>query len=731
MKSEIPENYPDRIKQIRLRFSLTQERLSELLGTSLFSINRWEKGESTPSPNNWEKIARAETFGLEALYADAYRTSQLSLSSDKIREDEASYKLKEYKSTHIDFSSEAEIVRLVAEAERLTYGHLFNPSFATEISFIEPLPHQRIAVYEYMLSQTRLRFLLADDAGAGKTIMTGLYIREMLARRLIRRILIVPPAGLVGNWENEMRSLFKLQFKVTSGSEARRGNPFCEEDSDFLIVSIDTLAGERMFSRLKEPSVPPYDLVVFDEAHKLSAHRDPDLHVRKTDRYRLAEVLAGVASPDIRWQLNWSCRHILLLTATPHMGRDYPYFALWRLLEPNILTTPEAFSAFPENARKSHFIRRTKEEMIRFDGTPIYPMRVTDTLSYDLTQGAVSEQALYDQTTEYMRTYYNKARFLNRSAARLAMSVFQRRLASSTYALMLSLRRRLDKLESLITDIRTGILTEEQFRRLQLRLDDLKDDLDVTTADEETMEGEQESHERIEDDLLQGVVGTSLAELEAERQHVESVYRLAKQVYEKGEESKFDRLRSILFEPKYKGEKFIIFTEHRDTLSFLVRRLEGLGFTGQVAQIHGGMHYKDRQGQVEFFRKPQSQGGASVLVATDAAGEGINLQFCWIMINYDVPWNPARLEQRMGRIHRYGQEHDPVFIINLVAGKTREGRVIRTLLDKLENIREELGSDKVFDVVGRLFEGVSIRDYMEEAAIDVATSKSRKRSASR
>ena len=140
-----------------------------------------------------------------------------------------------------------------------------------------------------------------------------------------------------------------------------------------------------------------------------------------------------------------------------------------------------------------------------------------------------------------------------------------------------------------------------------------------------------------------------------------------------------------------------------------------MGYTGQVARIHGGLHYTERQEQVEQFRKPMAEGGARFLVATDAAGEGINLQFCWVMINYDVPWNPARLEQRMGRIHRYGQKHDPVIILNLVAAKTREGRVLKTLLDKLEKIRKQLKSDKVFDVIGRIFEGVSIRQYMEEA----------------
>jgi hypothetical protein len=171
----------------------------------------------------------------------------------------------------------------------------------------------------------------------------------------------------------------------------------------------------------------------------------------------------------------------------------------------------------------------------------------------------------------------------------------------------------------------------------------------------------------------------------------------------------------VLDEPEFRDEKLIIFTEHRDTLYYLVRRLEGLGFTGHVARIHGGMDFREREEQIEFFRKRTRDGSALYMVCTDAAGEGLNMQFAWRLLNWDIPWNPARLEQRMGRIHRYKQEHDPVFIINLVAGKTREGRVMKTLLDKLERIRKELGRDKVFDVIGRLFEGLSIKEYMERA----------------
>jgi superfamily II DNA or RNA helicase/DNA-binding XRE family transcriptional regulator len=713
-----------RIKQLRQRCGLTQVQMAGLMGVSFASINRWENGQTKPSQLAWKQIARAEVLGVEALGKDF---STATNSPRFVSESKATYITQSDTSAVLDFSTPSEIVRVVAEGERLAYGHLFNPAFATETSRIDPLPHQRIAVYDAMLTQPRLRFLLADDAGAGKTIMAGLYIREMLARRLIQRVLIVTPAGLVSNWEREMHTLFSLPFRVVAGSEARRspsssGNPFIGPESNSLIISIDTLASDRMFSRLREPDVLPYDLVIFDESHKLSADRQPDFTVRKTDRYKLAEALAGVRVDDEQWQLAWSARHLLLLTATPHMGKDYPYYCLWKLIEPELLSTFDAFGAYPADARMRHFIRRTKEEMVRFDGTPIYPKRVSDTLSYDLTQGAISEQSLYDETTAYIEIYYNRARILNRSAARLAMSIFQRRLASSTYALMRSFERRIEKLEKLISDIRSGKLSLEALQSIQRKLESLQDPLDEKTADEEDnpVDGGEEV-DVVEGQLLAGLVSVSLAELEAERIQVGKLLDLARRVYDQGQESKFERLRQVLRDPQFHSEKMIIFTEHRDTLDFLVRRLEGIGYAGQVAQIHGGMstlpepatNLSERDEQVEFFRRPADQGGARFLVATDAAGEGINLQFCWLMINYDVPWNPARLEQRMGRIHRYKQTHDPVVILNLVAGKTREGRVLKTLLDKLERIRKELGSDKVFDVVGRLFEGISLRTYME------------------
>ena len=617
----------------------------------------------------------------------------------------------------LDFAAQPHVVAAVAEATRLAYGHLFNPAFATEISLIDPLPHQRIAVYEHMLRLSPLRFLLADDAGAGKTIMTGLYLREVFMRRLMKRVLIVPPAGLVGNWERELRTLFRLHFRIVRGDEARAGNPFVGPDSNRLIVSLDTLSGERMFARLREAVVSgvalPYDLVVFDEAHKLAADREQDFSVRKTDRYKLAEALAGLSVDEARWELGWSATNILLLTATPHMGKDFPYYCLWRLLAPDALATFEAFQAFPQTQRSRHFIRRTKEEMVRFDAQPLYPQRQCDTLSYTLSP---AEQQLYEATTAYISETYNKARILNRSAARLAMSVFQRRLASSTYALRRSFERRLERLDEAIELVRAGRADELDRGQRHLKTQDF---FETHTADEDIDEtGGRERHEEFEARALGALVALTLADLQYERSEVETLAGHARRLAAAGEDSKFEKLRAVLSDPTFAQEKFIIFTEHRDTAEFLVRRLEGLGFTGQVALVHGGLDYREREAQVAVFKRSADQGGATYLVATDAAGEGINLQFCWLMVNYDVPWNPARLEQRMGRIHRYGQQRDPVVIVNLVAGETREGRVLKTLLDKLEHIRRQLGSDKVFDVVGRLFENVSLQTYIERAATE-------------
>ncbi len=695
------------VRRLRQGLGLTQSQFADRLGVTPITVHRWESGQSRP-----QRLATARLRELEDAAAVAPGTPPEAATPS-------------LPTVPLDFAGDPEAVSALAEAVRLSHGHQFNPAFATETARIAPLPHQRIAVYERMLPQHPLRFLLADDAGAGKTIMTGLYVREMLSRGRIRRVLIVPPAGLVGNWERELRTLFRLRFRIVTSEDAPRNgapagapvaDPFRGPDGDLVIVSLDTLTGERTFDALRQSTAPPYDLVVFDEAHKLSVVERRH-GVRKRRRYELAEALAGCAGPGSRFAgLGWSARHILLLTATPHMGRDTPYHHLWRLLDPQVFATGEAFRRFPREARDRHFIRRTKEEMVGLDGTPLFRRRACDTFSYALSPGPDGEQALYDATTTYLRQTYDRA-LDNRPAVRLAMGVFQRRLASSTVAVLRSFERRIAKIEQTIDDLRSGRVTAAELRHRQRRLDrDHRDDFfDAHGADDDAREaGGGERHEDYEEAMLGAVVAVTVEELKKEIEVLAGLGDRARRLVASGRESKFERLREVLEDPGRAGEKWIVFTEHRDTADYLVRRLEGFGYSGHVAQIHGGLAWPAREVEVERFRRPD---GARFLVATDAAGEGINLQFCRLMVNYDIPWNPARLEQRMGRIHRYGQRHD-VQVFNLVAGSTHEGRVLRVLVDKLDAIRRELRSDKVFDVIGRLFENRSLREHMAEALTD-------------
>ena len=592
------------------------------------------------------------------------------------------------------FQADANLVRLVAEAHRLQHAYLFNPIFATETSLIDPLPHQFIAVYEHLLKHYPLRFLLADDAGAGKTIMTGLYIQELLLRQQVKRVLVVPPAGLIGNWERELRVCFRLPFRILSSADAANANPFADPKNRLAIMSLDTLRQERMQDCLFE--APPYDLVIFDEAHKLSARYEADGTVDKSKRYELAERIAAQK------------KNLLLLTATPHMGRDDAYYFLWRLLLPEHLAAQKAFERLAEHEKSKHLLRRMKEEMITFDGKPIYPPRRSQTIAYPLKQGAVSEQSLYDAVTAYCEQYFDLAGQYNRSAAKMAMMVLQRRLASSTFALLQSLIRRAEKLQTTLRNLKDGRLSTEDLERAQAALSDVDIRAEKTGDEEETINGQEEA-ERVDEELERATAARSIVQLEVEVEHVEKLVALARNVYNLKSESKFEKLWEALTE--YPDTKVLIFTEHRDTMDFIIERLEALGFTEKVAQIHGGMKYSEREDQVAFFRAPN---GAQYLVATDAAGEGINLQFCWLMVNYDIPWNPARLEQRMGRIHRYKQTRT-VVLLNLVAEDTREGRVLKVLLEKIQKMREELNDDKVFDVIGQQFSQISLTALITRA----------------
>ena len=714
MNSSQPfSSFAEWVRDTRSRMHMTQAQFAERMAVTPLTVHRWETGQSRPRALALERLQAME---------EAASNREAAHHSEGARRLPTSH-------VPLDFAGDPDAVLLVAEAYRLAHGHQFNAAFASETARIDPLPHQRIAVYERMLPQEPLRFLLADDAGAGKTIMTGLYVREMLFRRRIRRVLIVPPAGLVGNWERELRTLFRLQCRIVSGADCRDGaNPFVGTDGDRVIVSLDTLVTERVFRALRNPGVAPYDLVVFDEAHKLSASRT-EHRVTRTQRYELAEALIGAATHHVRPDsgasgdgrfagLTWTAKHLLLLTATPHMGKESPWHHLWRLLDHHAFGAAEALRRFPPEARQRHFIRRTKEEMVDLAGNPLYRQRACRTFSFDLTEGEDGEEALYLHTTAWLREHYNRAH-RDRSAVQLAMSVFQRRLASSTTALLRSFERRIDKLERDVADWRSGRLDEASLahRERLLARRQRADFFDTHGADEDIREDDATPGERsedFEDAVLGAVTAVTVEELRREIEVLQGLRARALALVDAGDESKFEKLREVLEDPRYAADKWLIFSEHRDTVDFLVRRIEGLGYSGQVAVIHGGMAWPEREQQVERFREPN---GARFLVATDAAGEGINLQFCRLMVNYDIPWNPARLEQRLGRIHRYGQKHD-VRVVNLVAGGTHEGRVLGVLLDKLESVRRTLSSDKVFDVIGSLLENTSLREFMIDALTD-------------
>lgn len=680
------------IKAIRLKGGYSQQAFAAALGVSFATVNRWENGKAKPQRDRLDRIR-----GL--LIKDSQpQESQLN---------------KEVRAVpRLNFEGDPEAVKLVVEANRLQNGHLFNKAFGLELSRVVPLPHQRIAVYEHLLPQNPLRFLLADDAGAGKTIMTGLYIREMIGRGRLKRVLICCPAGLTWNWQRELRHFFDLNFTILRGADFLKSNPLKESEQQLFIISVDTASSDGIRERLVSHSSPRFDLTVFDEAHKL-AWSDPKRE--PTRRYVLAEALSAHST------------HLLLLTATPHMGKLYPYFALWRLLDPKVLSTPDALRSLPEEKRSTYFVRRLKEEMVNYEGQPIYKPRLCQTVSFRLSP---LEQEFYQAASDYLRWSFETNKQLNKNAAAMVVAVLQRRLASSTYAMLQSLRRRRERL------LQSGIVDARS--REKPSLERIIEYFDNSTADESApIEGGLESEETFEDQAMHLAQPSNDAHLRRELEYLEAIIGLGEKVSASLQETKFLKLRELVESAELQREKLLIFTEHRDTLDSLRQRFEALGYTGQIASIHGGMDVEDRERQRVLFMPEDvrralgipdpGSPSARFLLATDAAGEGINLQFAWIMVNFDIPWNPARLEQRMGRLHRFGQKHSEVRIFNLIAEGTREGDVLATLLHKLDSARQELCSDKVFDIIGQQLQEISIRDLLREALYETAPYTAQKR----
>ncbi|MEJ5340502.1 MAG: helicase-related protein [Thermogutta sp.] len=608
------------------------------------------------------------------------------------------------------FDGDAQLFLLGAEAERIRVAHQFDPLFAVNSSIVDPLPHQVEAVYRYLLPLPRIRFLLADDTGAGKTIMTGLLIKELLFRGAIQKILIITPGGLTKQWaEEELQEKFGLAVRLVNRAsfEAEPGQ-FSRYEEGIFVTSIDFLA--RNEGCLKAASETQWDLVVVDEAHKLSAY-EYGTKLEESERYKAVKALACKTD------------HLLFLTATPHRGRKDTFRRLLLLLDEDLFQKDEHVAdrireqAVPyrksgdedfedersiSKACNRFFLRRLKEEMVDWEGQPLFKPRHTKTIGYDLTP---EEKTLYDEVTRYVRSKRKEAKEKKNRNVELTLMVMQRRLASSVYAITRTLENRLRALDEVLSILRDRSRSEAEKKKLLRAATDPGDPRDITEYEDLT----EEERERIDQRIFRQVLTDNPDKIEEERNEVERLLRLA-QGLKNHTEAKFAELLKVLDSSdviRAEDEKLLIFTEHRDTLESLAKRLEEKGYT--VAMIHGGMDIETRKQAQRVFRTR-----AKIMVATDAAGEGINLQFCRYLINWDIPWNPNRLEQRMGRIHRYGQAGD-VWVYNLVAQNTREGAVLQKVLSKLDVMREQMGSDRVYDVIDEWLEGVPLVELIEHA----------------
>jgi SNF2 family DNA or RNA helicase len=606
--------------------------------------------------------------------------------------------------------------RLVSEAHRIRLAHIFDPVLAMHTSVVEPLPHQITAVYESMLPRQPLRFLLADDPGAGKTIMAGLLIKELIARGDLQRCLVVCPGSLAEQWQDELYRRFHLPFEILTNDKleaARTGNWFME--NNLVIARLDKLSrNDDVQAKLTVPD-GRWDLVVCDEAHKMSATYFGG-EVKYTKRYRLGQLLSTIT------------RHFLLMTATPHNGKEEDFQLFMALLDGDRFEGK--FRDGVHTADVSDLMRRmVKENLLKFDATPLFPERIANTVPYKLSDG---EAQLYKAVTEYVRGEFNRAEALQNDkrvgTVGFALTILQRRLASSPEAIYQSLRRRRERLESRLRELellqRGGAIPTAIMADAPALDEDDVEDL------EEAPDNEVEAAE--EQILDQATAARTITELRAEIGTLQQLEGLALAVRRSGNDRKWRELANLLSEiftpaaiakgfsdnaetldasgsrPKASpSQKLVIFTEHRDTLSYLQQRISTLlGRSETVVCIHGGMGREDRMATQEAFRHDPE---VKVLLATDAAGEGINLQRAHLMVNYDLPWNPNRIEQRFGRIHRIGQT-EVCHLWNLIAEETREGEVYLTLLEKLNEARKALGG-QVFDILGKVvFEGRPLRD---------------------
>ncbi|MEW6441834.1 MAG: helicase-related protein [bacterium] len=591
------------------------------------------------------------------------------------------------------YDGDGRLLKLGLQAYSLGIAWEFDPYFGLSISRVDPLPHQLEAIYDYLLKVARVRFLLADDAGAGKTIMAGLLIRELQLRGLAERVLVVCPANLSFQWQRELKEKFDEKFLVLKGDDIRDQfgvNQWLEQKK--VITSLDLAKRTDILPGLKQVR---WDLAIVDEAHRMS-WTPP---ARKTARYALGEFLRDASD------------HILMLTATPHKGDPANFTLFLQLLDSDAFADVRSIREAMDRRRAPFYLRRTKEAMVYFperrqDGTwaaeKIFTKRVPHTVDFQIDG---PEFDLYREITRFVKRQSAKAAAQGEDprarAVGFLMSLYQRRLASSTYAMRHSLENRARRLEE-------GLKRAQELVRLAPP--DLPDP-------EEIEEMEETERERLEAMLEAITLAGNAGQLREEIAELRQLGKQAQAIEDSASEAKLSKLKDLLHEEGFfdhPDKRLLLFTEFRDTLDYLVGKLKAWGF--RVGCIHGGMKpgSRDEPGTRLYSEQRFREGAIQVLVATEAAGEGINLQVCNILFNYDIPWNPNRLEQRMGRIHRYGQRKD-CLIFNFVATNTIEGRVLQRLLEKLQEIRDALDDDAVFNVVGEILPAAHLdrilRDY--------------------
>jgi SNF2 family DNA or RNA helicase len=642
------------------------------------------EGPFWPDPIEIIEIEELETNQENFKIKISYRNTRTSIFDTQILDKEDLKKI-EIKFSELDFSAKASDVFLAIESIRLKYASLFDPFLALNTSKIDPLPFQIEAVYGYVLKLPRIRFLIADDPGAGKTIMTGLILKELKLRGLAKRILIVVPGHLKDQWIREMKEKFQetfIEINRNLMNSLYGENPWAVKNQ--FITSMDFAKQEDILPSL---SSTHWDLVIVDEAHKMAAYRYSD-KTSKTDRYKLGEILSKIST------------HLLFLTATPHKGDQENFRLFLDLLVPGFFAKEEFIQESINNKDNPLFIRRLKEDLRDLEGKPIFTNRYPKTIKFRLSD---KEKKLYNELSEYVISQYNKALQKDKKKnIAFALLILQRRMTSSTYALLKSLERRKQRLEEL-------------FKKSELEKEKSYFNFDIEEF-EEYNEKERWEKEKEWETLS---IAETKEELYQEINILENLIKKANEIIDEENEIKLTELKKAIEEGLKKiieiqgNEKILIFTESKDTLDYLVQKIKSWGYS--VNSIDGSMSLEDRIKAERIFRD-QTQ----IMVATEAAGEGINLQFCHIMINYDIPWNPTRLEQRMGRIHRYGQQKD-VYIFNLVAEDTREGKVLIKILEKLDEIREALGSDKVFDVIGEIFQGKNLYQLILDSVSNAKT----------